>query len=64
MSYCIEALEDGDEDLRTGACWALQRLQVGVREGGGEGVYEKQGRVATYLYDQALWLVDYDHRRQ
>ena len=54
MSYCIEALEDGEEDLRTGACCALQRLQVGVREGGGEGVYEKQGRVATYLYDQAL----------
>ncbi len=54
MSYCIEALEDGEEDLRTGACCALQRLQVGVRYGGGEGVYERQGRVATYLYYQTL----------
>ena len=35
MSYCIEALEDGDEDLRTGACCALQKLQVGVK---GEGI--------------------------
>ncbi|XP_028399707.1 rho family-interacting cell polarization regulator 2-like isoform X2 [Dendronephthya gigantea] len=27
VSYCVEALEDGDEDLRAGACHALERLQ-------------------------------------
>ncbi|CAB4017558.1 rho family-interacting cell polarization regulator 1 isoform X1 [Paramuricea clavata] len=27
VSYCIEALEDGDEDLRIGACCALQKLE-------------------------------------
>ena len=33
VSYCIEALEDGDEDLRSGACFALQRVEVKTGHG-------------------------------